>query len=41
LPREVVDFDKIQAKYENGLLHLIIPKKEEAKPKPPKMINIS
>jgi len=36
----VVDADKIQAKYENGLLHLEIPKKEEAKVKPPKQIQI-
>jgi HSP20 family protein len=41
LPKEVVDVDKIEAKYENGLLHLIIPKKEEAKQKPPRLINIS
>lgn len=41
LPKEVVDLDKIQAKYENGLLHLLIPKKEEAKLKPPKLIQIS
>jgi HSP20 family protein len=38
---EVVDAEKIEARYENGLLHLSIPKKEEAKPRPPKMINIS
>lgn len=41
LPKEVVDSDKIQARYENGLLHLVIPKKEEAKQKPPRMIQIS
>ena len=41
LQKEVVDLDKIQAKYENGLLHLLIPKKEEAKQKPPKQIQIS
>lgn len=41
LSKEVVDADKIQAKYENGLLHLVIPKKEEAKQRPPKMIQIS
>lgn len=40
LPKEVVDADKIQAKYENGLLNLVIPKKEEAKQKPPRMIQI-
>ena len=40
LPKEVVDIDKIQAKYEHGLLHLMIPKKEEAKKKPPRQITI-
>ena len=37
---EVVDYDKINARYENGVLHLSLPKKEEAKPKPPKQIAI-
>jgi HSP20 family protein len=41
LQKEVVDIDKIKAKYENGLLHLLIPKKEEAKQKPPRLIQIS
>jgi len=41
LQKDVEDIDKIQAKYENGLLHLLIPKKEEAKQKPPKLIHIS
>ncbi len=41
LQKDVVDIDKIQAKYENGLLHLMIPKKEEAKQKPPRQIQIS
>ena len=41
LPKEVVDADKIEAKYENGVLRLLIPKKEEARPKPPRMIQIS
>lgn len=41
LPKEVVDADKIEARYENGLLHLVIPKKEEAKQRPPRMIKIS
>lgn len=40
LPKEVVDADKIEAKYENGVLRLVIPKKEEAKPRPPKTIQI-
>lgn len=41
LSREAVDADKIQAKYENGLLHLTIPKREEVKQKPSRLINIS
>jgi HSP20 family protein len=41
LAKDVVDADKIQAKYENGLLHLTIPKKEEAKQRPPRTIQIS
>jgi len=41
LPKNVVDEDKISARYENGLLHLSIPKKEEAKQKPPRMIEIA
>ncbi len=36
-----VEADKIKAKYEDGLLRLVIPKKEEAKRKPPKTIKIS
>ena len=41
LPKNVVDEDKISARYENGLLYLSIPKKEEAKQKPPRMIEIA
>lgn len=41
LPKNVVDEEKINARYENGLLHLSIPKKEEAKQKPPRMIEIN
>lgn len=37
---ETVDGDKISAKYENGILKVSIPKKEEAKPKPAKTIEI-
>lgn len=40
LPK-TVDAEKISAKYENGVLSLAIPKKEEAKPKPVKQISIS
>lgn len=41
LQKDVVDVEKIEAKYENGLLHLLIPKKEEVKQKPPRLIQIS
>jgi HSP20 family protein len=41
LQKEVVDIDKIEARYEHGLLQLLIPKKEEAKVKPPRLIQIS
>lgn len=41
LSKDVVDDSRIEAKYENGLLHLTIPKKEEAKQRPPRMIQIS
>ena len=36
-----VESEKITAKYENGVLLIAIPKKEEAKPKPIKQISIS
>lgn len=34
------DSDKIGAKYENGILYVSIPKREEAKPKPARTIEI-
>jgi len=37
---ELVEDEKITAKYENGILSINIPKKEEAKPKPIKQIEI-
>jgi HSP20 family protein len=40
LPKNVVDEDKINARYDNGLLHLVIPKREDAKQKAPRMIEI-
>ncbi|WP_421828443.1 Hsp20/alpha crystallin family protein [Larkinella sp.] len=40
LPKDVVDEDRIEAKYEKGLLHLTIPKREEAKQKGPRRIEI-
>ena len=41
LQKGVVDIENIEAKYDNGLLHLLIPKREEAKQKPPRLIEIS
>ncbi|MEV4884095.1 Hsp20/alpha crystallin family protein [Chitinophaga ginsengisegetis] len=41
LAKDVVDEDKINARYENGLLHLTIPKKEEAKQKGPRTIQVA
>ena len=41
LPRDVVDSEKINAKYEDGVLKLMIPKREEAKQKPPRQIQIN
>ncbi|WPP48654.1 Hsp20/alpha crystallin family protein [Catalinimonas niigatensis] len=38
---ETVEADKIKAKYEDGVLHLLIPKREEAKRKPARTIKIS
>jgi HSP20 family protein len=40
LPKDVVDQDGIAASYENGLLRLTIPKKEEAKQKGPRLIEV-
>ena len=40
LPQDVVNDEKIEAKYDNGELRITIPKKEEAKPKAPKQIAI-
>ncbi len=37
---ELVEDEKITAKYKNGILTINIPKKEEAKPKPAKQIKI-
>ncbi|KPM48515.1 Hsp20/alpha crystallin family protein [Jiulongibacter sediminis] len=39
LPK-TVDIDKVEASHENGVLHLVLPKKEEAKPKEPRLITV-
>ena len=41
LPKNTVDTDKIEAKYEDGVLHLQIPKKEKEKVKEARTIEIS
>lgn len=41
LPKDIVEGEKIKANYENGLLRLIIPKREEVKRKAPKQIEIA
>ena len=41
LAQEVIDTEKIEARYENGLLRLLVPKKESARIKSPKLIEIS
>lgn len=38
---ELAEADKIEAKYKDGILNIIMPKKEEAKRKPVKTIKIS
>ena len=37
---ELLDSEKISAKYENGILYVTLPKREEIKPKPAKQIEI-
>lgn len=41
LPENKIEGDKISAKYADGILNITVPKKEEAKVKPPKHIAIS
>ena len=36
-----IDSDKIDAKYNDGILHITLPKREEVKPKPMREIKIS
>ncbi len=38
---EIVNMEQINANYENGIMTLVLPKKEEAKPKAPREIKIS
>ena len=41
MPENLVNTDQISAKYHDGILHVVVPKREEAKPKPAKEIKIS
>lgn len=41
LPEKTVDFDKIEGKYEDGILHIIVPKKEEVITKAVREIQIN
>jgi len=40
LPESIVDGEKVKAKYTDGVLHIMLPKREEAKPKPVRTIKI-
>jgi len=41
IAENLVNGEKIGAKYENGILHISLPKREEVKPKPARKIKIS
>ena len=41
IPENLVDGEKINANYSNGILHILLPKREELKPKPARMIKIN
>ena len=41
LPEDKVEGEKISARYKDGILYITVPKKEEAKIKPPKQISVS
>ncbi|MBL7928964.1 MAG: Hsp20/alpha crystallin family protein [Bacteroidia bacterium] len=38
---EIVDSEKIDATYKNGVMSIILPKKEEARPRPPREIKVN
>ncbi len=40
LPKDKVKASKIEAKYEDGILNILMPKKEEAKAQPKRLIDI-
>jgi HSP20 family protein len=41
VPENAILSDKIEAKYNNGILHVTLPKREEVKPQPEREIKIS
>ncbi len=41
IPGNTVDAEKIEANYKNGILNVILPKREEVKPQPEREIKIS
>jgi HSP20 family protein len=41
VPENAILSDKIEAKYDNGILHVKLPKREEVKPQPEREIKIS
>jgi HSP20 family protein len=41
VPETLINADKIAAKYNDGILKVTLPKREEVKPKPAKQIKIS
>ncbi|GIV38115.1 MAG: heat-shock protein [Cyclobacteriaceae bacterium] len=41
LPENMVDGEKISARYKDGILHITVPKREEAKLKPARQIAVS
>lgn len=40
VPESIVNADKISANYNEGILHVVLPKREEVKPKPARDIKI-